>query len=234
MKRNWVFLVALSAALITLQNCKHQPDDTPTPGSTGNTNVSKSDTCSPDTVYFVNDILPILLSNCAQSGCHDAASRQEGVQLTDYDKIIKTGGIKPGNANGSELYEVIVTSDLGDRMPPPPASLTPEQKNAIKIWINQGAKNNHCQNVCDTTNVTFSGEVWPILEATCKGCHSTSPSGGVKITNYSEVKDLVDAGTLQNVLSRKGPRSPMPPTGPLEQCAMDQIRIWIEDGAQDN
>ena len=68
--------------------------------------------------------------------------------------------------------------------------------------------------------------------ATCKGCHSGSgASGGVKITNYDQVKALVDNGNLESVLGRKGPKKPMPPRpGPLEKCASDQIRIWIAEG----
>lgn len=223
-------------AFAYLESCKHEPDDDVTPGGTTEpTDVTSSDTCSLDTVYFVNDILPIIQSNCAQSGCHDAASRQDGVQLTDYDNIVNTGKIKPGRAADSDLYEVLVETDPDKVMPPPPASLTPEQKNAIRIWINQGAKNNKCANKCDTSNVTFSVNVWPILESTCRGCHAGSgASGGVKITNYTEVKTLVDNGYLENVLSRKGPRKPMPPGGALEKCANDQIRIWIADGAKNN
>ena len=36
-------------------------------------------TCSPDTVYFSQTILPLITSNCAMSGCHDAISHKEGV-----------------------------------------------------------------------------------------------------------------------------------------------------------
>ena len=30
--------------------------------------------CSPDSVYFEQQLLPIIQSNCAVSGCHDAAA----------------------------------------------------------------------------------------------------------------------------------------------------------------
>ena len=42
-----------------------------TTGTGGNPN---EDICSPDSIYFENDILPILISNCAIPGCHDASS----------------------------------------------------------------------------------------------------------------------------------------------------------------
>ncbi|MCB9262273.1 MAG: hypothetical protein H6607_07860 [Flavobacteriales bacterium] len=239
MKFKFLLLVSAFVSLFLFENCKHQPvDDNVNPDpidTTGNNNNHNSDTCSPDTVYFVNEILPLIQSNCAQSGCHDAASHKEGVILTDYNKIISTGKVKAGNPGGSDLYEVITETDPDKVMPPPPASLTTEQKNAIRIWIQQGAKNNKCTNGCDTTSVTFTGDVWPIVNATCTGCHNnTSASGGVKITNYAEIKSLVDSKTLQNVLSRQGPKSPMPPGGPLETCASNKIRIWINAGAPNN
>lgn len=235
MKKYILPALILLVTFAFIESCKHEPDDDIIPVVTDPTVVTTADTCSLDTVYFVNDILPIIQSNCAQSGCHDAASRQDGVLLTDYDNIVNTGKIKKGKAEDSDLYEVLVETDPDKVMPPPPASLTPEQKNAIKIWINQGAKNNKCENKCDTSNVTFSVNVWPILNATCKGCHSGSgASGGVKITNYDQVKSLVDDGSLQSVLGRKGPKKPMPPAGPLEKCASDQIRIWIAEGAKNN
>lgn len=239
MKRFFTGMLVVASFVVAIQSCKHTIDD-PKPSGNQNptdttTNPSNSDTCSLDTVYFVNDILPIIQSNCAQSGCHDAASRQDGVQLTDYDKIISTGKVKAGNANDSKLFEAIMDTDPGDVMPPPPASLTPEQKNAIRIWINQGAKNNKCSNKCDTSNVTFSVNVWPIIESTCKGCHTGSfPSGGVSLNNYNDVKSIADNGVLRSVLERNGPRKPMPPSGALEDCALSQIKIWIKDGAPNN
>lgn len=235
MKKYLLPILLLGVFFSLVESCKHEPEDDIIPDTVDTTTTTVSDTCSLDTVYFVNDILPIIISNCAKSGCHDAASRQDGVQLTDYDNIVNTGKIKPGKALDSDLYEVLVDSDPDKVMPPPPATLTAEQKNAIKIWINQGAKNNKCSNICDTSNVTFSGNVWPIINATCKGCHSGSgASGGVKITNYTEVKTIVDNGFLEGVLGRKGPQKPMPPGGPLEKCANDQIRIWIAEGAKNN
>ena len=231
-------VLAVSLVLVT-QSCKHSvDDDLPVPGNNGSTDttkVSQSDTCSPDTVYFQSEILPLIRSNCAMSGCHDAGSKQDGVELTNYDKIMQTGKIKPGDPSDSELYEVITESDPDKVMPPPPASLTAEQKNAIRIWILQGAKNNICVNKCDTSNVTFSGNVWPIINTTCGGCHGGgSPQGGVPIRNYTDLKVLVDNGHLISVLKRDGVRKPMPPGGPIEDCAMRQVQAWINDGAKDN
>ena len=229
-----IILLLIAAAFI-LHNCKHEipekPDipDGPTP-------VKTSDTCHFDTVYFVNDILPIILSNCAQSGCHDAITQEDGVILTDYDNIIRTGKVKAGKPDDSELYETLTETDPEKIMPPPPASLTPEQKNAIRIWINQGALNNKCQNICDTSSVKFSKNIWPILQSTCKGCHTfPNGNGGINMRGYNDIKVLVDNGKLDGVINHRSGFKPMPPPpGELEKCAKDQIRIWINAGAPNN
>ncbi|MFT4522129.1 MAG: hypothetical protein ACI8ZN_001069 [Bacteroidia bacterium] len=232
-----ILFLLLSVSLLVslfLQNCKHElPADIKPIDTTGN--PTTSDTCSGDTVYFVNEILPLIQSSCAKAGCHDAITRTEGLQFTDYANIMNGGKIKPGNPGGSDFYEVLVETGPKKLMPPPPASLTAEQKNAIRLWILQGAKNNGCQNGCDTTNVSYSKSIWPIFESTCRGCHSGSgASGGIRITDYTSLKTLVDNGKLVGVLGRKPPFPSMPPAGPLEACAQAKIEIWIKAGAPNN
>ena len=97
------FTPELSARVPTTDN---EPTNNTTP-----TKPTLSDTCSLDTVYFVNDVLPIFIANCAYSGCHDEASQQDGVILTDYDNIINTADVRAGDPDGSDLYEAITETD---------------------------------------------------------------------------------------------------------------------------
>ena len=62
--------------------------------------------CDPDLIYFEKDVLPILQSNCALSGCHDADSREDGFDFSTYESTIKKG-IKPGDPEDSEVFESI-------------------------------------------------------------------------------------------------------------------------------
>jgi hypothetical protein len=104
---------AMVGTLITMSlafnACQHDPEDIidpgPDPNDTTDNDTPVGITCDPDTVYFVNTILPLLQSSCGVTGCHDAASAQDGVVLTDYASIIATGKIKPGDPSDSELYE---------------------------------------------------------------------------------------------------------------------------------
>ncbi len=226
------------AMVIFSFHCKHDPDILPdngngdTPGDT--TEIHK---CDPDTSYFQNDVLPLLLSNCSTSGCHDQETAQKDVILTNYASVISTGDIKPGDPYGSEIFEKITETDPEKRMPPPPGTaLTSVQIDIIKTWIEQGALNNSCDSGCDTTNVTFSGTIWPTLETNCVGCHTgASAGGGVLITNYNELVSIAENGKLLGAVSHQPNYSPMPKNGnKLSDCSIREIEIWIENGTPNN
>jgi len=202
------------------------------PGGGGN-----DDPCDPDTVYFQNQIMPLINSSCATTDCHNKLTDEQEVLLVDYASVIEYGDIKPGDPWDSELFEKIMENDPEDRMPPPPSNpLTAEQKNLIKTWIEQGAKNNSCEEGCDTTDVTFSGSVWPTIETNCLGCHSgPQPTGDIPLTDYVSVVAAVNSGRLLGAISHSEGYSPMPKNAPmLIECKIDQFKIWIEDGTPNN
>ena len=188
-------------------------------------------TCDPDTVYFQNTILPLVVSSCATTGCHDQASHKDGVILTDYASIIKTGEIKPGDPKDSEFFETL-TDDGDDLMPPPPYDpLSSEQIQLIRTWIEQGAKNNACIDGCDTTSVTFSGQVWPMMEAYCTGCHSASaPGGGIVIASYSDMVALAENGSLMGSIRWEAGYAKMPTNQMLSECNINVLQTWIDNG----
>lgn len=246
MKRIPFFLVFISIAIWIGTACEHElivpeaPDVIPVdtlPNDTVPLPIDSSDftgvPCSPDTVYFVNTILPLLVSNCAMSGCHDVQSHREGVILTDYAHIRQK--VTPFNPNGSKVYKSL--SESGDeRMPPPPAAaFTTEQKNLIKTWIQQGALNNECNEnygSCDTTGVTYTNYVSPIVTNYCKGCHSGSnPSGNLKLTTYQEVKANALTGAFYGSIAHEAGYVAMPDGGQsLSACTIKKIKAWIDAG----
>jgi mono/diheme cytochrome c family protein len=189
--------------------------------------------CNPDTVYFNMDLLPILISSCAKSNCHDAASHKEGIILTDYNNVLQTGGISPFNPDGSKLYRKI--NDNGeDIMPPPPDSpLSANQIQLVYKWISQGAKNLHCDNMpCDTVNITYTSTIWPIIQDNCKGCHTgASAGGGVQLIDYNTIKSAGQSGKLYGSITHSTGFAPMPKNGAmLPDCNLTQMRKWIEKG----
>ncbi len=214
--------------------CRHEPlvSEDQNPDITGNT-------CDPDTIYFNKDLLPLLASTCARAGCHDAASQMDGVILTDYESVMQTADVRPGNPNGSDLYEVLTEDDLDKRMPPPPnLPFTTEQIQMVYTWIMQGAKNLECiDTACNLDDVTYSQTVTANLQSYgCVGCHSgSSANGGVILSNYTAVADIANSGRLMGAINRLDGFAAMPPSGSaMAQCPADQIQKWINNGTPDN
>lgn len=178
-----------------------------------------------DSVCFSRDVLPIFLSNCGMSGCHDATTHAEGYNLTTYSGIMR--GIVAYNPSGSKCYTVANKNE----MPPSPRTpLTAAQKQTILTWINQGAKNTTCTDTgCDSVNVTYDATIKPILQTNCIGCHSGSaPSGGINLTNDAN-NEVIKNRILCTVSGGSG-CSAMPPGTKLTNCQIAQIRKWSGGG----
>lgn len=243
----WITAVLLTFLALT-QGCEHDPYPAPPPGM-GNDSITPPDTtdpndttspggkpCHPDTAYFERDILPILSANCAYAGCHNAASAQKGVVLTNYQTVMATADVRPGNLSGSDLYEVITDSDPGDRMPPPPnAPLTNAQITLIRDWILQGAQNLKCDD-CDTTDVSFQDNIAPIFASSCQSCHSGSnPPNGQLLVSYQNIKDGIVGGEVMERIRHDPGYNPMPPSGiKLDPCKIELLESWIRQGLPNN
>lgn len=189
-------------------------------------------------VCFERDVLPIFQSNCTQSGCHNSQDRESGYDLTTYDKIISRG-IVPGNFKSSNIYQVIVAPLGIPSMPQRPYSpLTEEQITFIALWIEEGAQNTTCSDSssCNTTNVTYSGTIAPLLQTYCNGCHGgSSPLGNVNYNNYTGVKSTVTNGKLLGSIQHNSGFSAMPQNGnKMSACKISTIKAWIDAGALNN
>ncbi|MBK7568711.1 MAG: hypothetical protein IPI31_12895 [Bacteroidetes bacterium] len=98
-----------------------------------------------DTVYFQNDVFPILLTKCALSGCHDPITARNDVILCSYENLMSTTDIVPYDTHEGELLENITSTDPDHRMPPSPnAPLSTIEIDIILQWVQQGALNNKC------------------------------------------------------------------------------------------
>ncbi len=92
--------------------------------------------------------------------------------------------------------------------------------------------------LCDTTNVSFSKIIEPILLQNCAlpGCHaSSSPTGGYTLDNYNGVRSIVLSGRIVGAITHSFGYSPMPKDAAmLNDCQVGLITSWINQGAQDN
>ncbi|MGA0246455.1 MAG: hypothetical protein ACO3JZ_07205 [Schleiferiaceae bacterium] len=217
--------VAILFLLFALASCKHDPINPP------DSPTSSSQTCHPDTVYFVNDILPLFQANCSSAGCHSSVNPADGLALVDYNSIMDE--VKPGEPNKSDVYEVLVETG-NDIMPPPPASpLDSISIWKVYTWISQGALENQCDD-CDTSSGSFSQTILPIVQSQCQSCHSNSnASGNVSLMGYSDVINAVNYSNLVLAIRRLS-TSPMPPSASLSECELAQFDKWIENGMPNN
>ena len=91
---------------------------------------------------------------------------------------------------------------------------------------------------CDLTNVTFSGTVKPILQASCFSCHSnsnaSSSGGGIMLENYADLKSSA-SGRLMGAVNHVSGYSAMPKGGgKLTDCEISQLQKWIDNGVLNN
>ena len=102
MKRSYVILILILSGIFLILSCQHEVQFPRGGGTTDTTNVIPppapppalpppvaGSSCSPDTVYFANTILPLLSSNCAMSGCHNGLS---GGDAGEYTRIFIHAG----------------------------------------------------------------------------------------------------------------------------------------------
>lgn len=242
--RSHIFQSILFIFLIGILSCKHEPllngESINDPGNiivdmNAIDFVINTETCEENVIYFENQVLPIFISNCAISGCHDAQSAEDGVILIDYSTI--KSKMKSGDPNDSEYYTILLDANSDELMPREPNtengySLPAEQLNLIKTWIEQGAKNNYCDD-CDTTNYTYSGTIKLIVDQNCatsSACHGSGTQYG-DFTSYDGLKSRVNNQLIQK---RAIVDKDMPPASPMPDCELLLIKNWIDNGALKN
>ncbi len=251
--------ISIILAVILLQNsCVHDSimgvDLDPSPMDTMNLDTATMDTmnldttvmdttsnisnCDPNKVYFYKDILPILNSNCAYSGCHDVQTAENGVILNSYEKVIITGEIVPFKPSESELFKKINTDDTNKVMPPS-GKLNADLIAIIEKWIKQGADNVICDeeiDFCGSEEIKYSGFISSLMKTHCNGCHGTGiASGGIVTDNYIGLKAAADSKRLYGALSWETGFQNMPQDLPqLDSCNLVKVKKWIDEGAQNN
>lgn len=92
---------------------------------------------------------------------------------------------------------------------------------------------------CDLSNVTFSGNVKPILQASCLSCHSNAKAlqsgGGIPLENYADVVKQANNGKLMGTIRHDQGYLPMPNGGgKLTDCEINQLQTWIDNGKLNN
>jgi hypothetical protein len=104
--------------------------------------------CSPSGVSYSKEVQPILAKNCSQ--CHTPGEKgfmASGLDTTSYQSLIKGGKfgplIKPGDALSSSLNMLVEgRAHSSIQMPHGRAKLPDKEIAILKVWVNEGAKDN--------------------------------------------------------------------------------------------
>lgn len=188
------------------------------------------DAYNPD-ICFQENILPVFVSKCSMSGCHNSQDHAEGYDFSNYEGIMK--GVTPGHPFQSEVYKVIRGNN-----PSMPLGQKLDQKDIsyIKIWIKMGAGNTSNCSGCDTSQYTYSGRIKEIMTTWCVGCHSSAnASGGYDLSDYAGVSAAVSAGRLEGSVNHSSGYVAMPQnSGKLNDCDINAISKWIGAGYPNN
>jgi len=188
------------------------------------------------TICFERDILPIFISNCAKSGCHNTQSHESGYELDSYMNIVKKG-IVPGNVAASKIWEsVTMSTGEGGKMPQNAPSLSAAELDLIKRWIASGAVDSGaCISSCDTSNFTYSNAILPMMQTYCVGCHNSASAPGGSLIDYTSVMNAAVHGRMIGNISHQPGYNPMPTGGlTLSDCQVTQVKKWVAAGALNN
>lgn len=91
---------------------------------------------------------------------------------------------------------------------------------------------------CSTLDVSYSEHIVSILDGNgCIGCHNAnSPSGNIILDSYNDVKSAADGGLLLSSVNWDGNASKMPQgaSTKIDDCSINRISAWIEQGTLNN
>lgn len=104
--------------------------------------------CAPSGVSYNKDVQPILSRNCSE--CHAPGKNgfiASGLDTTNYPSLMKGGKfgplVKPGDALSSSLNMLVEgRAHASIRMPHGREKLPDADIETLKVWVNEGAKNN--------------------------------------------------------------------------------------------
>lgn len=89
-------------------------------------------------------------------------------------------------------------------------------------------------NTCDTTSITYTINMQPIIQNYCYSCHAgTAPSGGgIVLDSYAALKNFAaGGGSLIGRITSTDPLVQMPRGGPkLSDCDISKIKAWVNAG----
>lgn len=104
---------------------------------------------------------------------------------------------------------------------------------------------NNALPACDSINITYYGNIQPILQQHCYECHASgvTTGGGLDLEDTASLKSYLKNGfrgdgvygsKLYHCLLHTPLTQQMPPTYILDSCSLQKIHYWLSIGAPIN
>ncbi len=204
-------------------------------------------------VDFKTHIKPILESTCVH--CHGESKQEGDYRLDTKDEAFKAIDGKPmlvaGKSAESKLYTTtILPADDEDVMPPKKDGhpLDKSQTDLLKAWIDGGAAWPDGEVLKQQPRIDFVKHIQPIIETRCVGCHNPDKMeeyGDYDCSTRNAAMGSEDDGLivpfkpnessfyklLTLAPDKKRLMPPKKSNGPLPPELIEQVRLWIEQGA---
>jgi hypothetical protein len=92
---------------------------------------------------YDDNLLPVLRQTCL--GCHNADKAKGGLNMSSFAKLMEGGSsgevVKPGDPDGSRLF-ALASHKEEPKMPPNAPMIAKESVETIRLWVEQGAREN--------------------------------------------------------------------------------------------
>mgnify|MGYP000865225205 CR=1 FL=1 len=90
---------------------------------------------------------------------------------------------------------------------------------------------------CDTSNISYSVDIVPIMANSCLNCHfnGSSIGGGLNLEGHAALKASAENGSLVGSVTHASGFSAMPKgASKLDECKILKIKAWVQAGSPDN
>lgn len=172
-------------------------------------------------VSFRNEVVPIITAG--PCGCHNNGIATRAVQFSHfdtvfYDAILSRVGLFEAWVNGGEHPGAGVID------------FSANERTVIKKWIEQGAKDDAAGACAVVPAPTYTANIVPVYNTTCKGgsCH-----GGLgPVLDYARLTTPSNKTILTNMANSGGSLGHPNPPGAINisACTADILKTWLSLG----
>ena len=143
-------------------------------------------------VDYETEIQPIFDNNCGN--CHLGNSSGD-LNLSNYDNLMSSDVVVPGNHQSSMLYDRITRPESAQGDMPPSGSLSQNEIDLIAQWIDEGAlpeESSDISGCTDSNAITCEDEIDPLYFPECNTCSDDDPCDNYYNPNATEDDESCD------------------------------------------